>query len=500
MRSRRGRGLAAGGLGLLTLLLVGAPAAATAPAVAIMVRRVDTTAMPKVNVDLQTGGKPLNISGLVLVENGKKVAATSVQRLSAAQVATATVLVVDTAATMNGSKMFAVQLALKQLIAAKGPADQIAVVAFGAKARTVQTFTADPAVLDAAVDRLAIGGNAVLNDGVQLGANLLSQQPGALPQLVIVADSSDKGSVSATSAAQAEVLSSNALTYVVGLRFTPGVDLSGPAAFAAAGGGSMFTSTGVGTTPDAFRGVIGAFQSQYRVSYQSTISGGHAGDLEITAPGLAGRAQIVPGGVALGQATNPAPVALREAPGLLRGKAGLLLVAVLVLASAGLLTYAGALLVTREGGSALSAALVQFGEKKGDDDGTGMIHTALVRRAVNATGRIATERGFLEIIETKLEQADLALRPAEALFVYLVGAVLVTVLALFQGGPILALVALIFIIIGPPAILNLLAAQRLRKFNSQLPDTLQLLASSLRAGFSFLQGVEAVAQEVSDPM
>jgi tight adherence protein B len=74
------------------------------------------------------------------------------------------------------------------------------------------------------------------------------------------------------------------------------------------------------------------------------------------------------------------------------------------------------------------------------------------------------------------------------------------VLALFQGGPILALVALIFIVIAPPAILNLLAAQRLRKFNSQLPDTLQLLASSLRAGFSFLQGVEAVAQEVSDPM
>jgi tight adherence protein B len=64
----------------------------------------------------------------------------------------------------------------------------------------------------------------------------------------------------------------------------------------------------------------------------------------------------------------------------------------------------------------------------------------------------------------------------------------------------LALIALIFIVIAPPAVLSFLAARRLRKFNSQLPDTLQLLASSLRAGFSFLQGVEAVAQESSDPM
>jgi tight adherence protein B len=33
-----------------------------------------------------------------------------------------------------------------------------------------------------------------------------------------------------------------------------------------------------------------------------------------------------------------------------------------------------------------------------------------------------------------------------------------------------------------------------------LPDTLQLLSSTLRAGYSMMQGVEAVSQEVSEPM
>ena len=42
--------------------------------------------------------------------------------------------------------------------------------------------------------------------------------------------------------------------------------------------------------------------------------------------------------------------------------------------------------------------------------------------------------------------------------------------------------------------------KRQKAFMAQLPDTLQLLSSTLKAGYSFLQGVEAVSQEVEDPM
>ncbi|MFI5042458.1 MAG: VWA domain-containing protein, partial [Acidimicrobiales bacterium] len=322
MSARRLRVLAAGGVGLLALLIAAGPATATAPTAPILVRRVDTTKMPNVTVDVETGSHQLSASGTILVENGTKVAASSVQTFGNAQVATATVLVVDTAATMNGGRMSATRLALKQLIAAKGPADQMAVVAFGTNARTVQQFSADPAVLDAAVDRLAVGGNAVLNDGVLLGANLLAEQPGALPQMVIVTDGDDKGSAATAATAEADLLSSNALTYTVGLRFIPGIDFAGAAAFASAGGGSILTATDAVTTTDAMRQVIQDFKGQYRITYRSRIATGHAADLVITAPGLAGRAQIVPGGIALGSATDPAPIHLHEAPGALRGKAG----------------------------------------------------------------------------------------------------------------------------------------------------------------------------------
>ena len=50
------------------------------------------------------------------------------------------------------------------------------------------------------------------------------------------------------------------------------------------------------------------------------------------------------------------------------------------------------------------------------------------------------------------------------------------------------------------SIVNFLANRRKKAFLSQLPDTLQLLSSTLKAGYSFMQGVEAVSHEVEDPM
>ena len=43
------------------------------------------------------------------------------------------------------------------------------------------------------------------------------------------------------------------------------------------------------------------------------------------------------------------------------------------------------------------------------------------------------------------------------------------------------------------------AARQRRRFEEQLPDTLALLATSLRAGYSMLQALDTVAQESADP-
>ena len=52
----------------------------------------------------------------------------------------------------------------------------------------------------------------------------------------------------------------------------------------------------------------------------------------------------------------------------------------------------------------------------------------------------------------------------------------------------------------PKAAVNFKAKRRLKKFNNQLPDMLALLSGTLRAGYSLMQGVEAVSREVEDPI
>lgn len=130
-----------------------------------------------------------------------------------------------------------------------------------------------------------------------------------------------------------------------------------------------------------------------------------------------------------------------------------------------------------------------------------LAETGVMRSAVDATERFAERAGMLDRVENELEQADLPLRAAEALFFYAAGVIVLTVLAFVISGEwVAALVVFIVAILVPIAVVRARRAKRLQTFEAELPDTLSLLAGSLRAGFSFQQGLEAVANDASGPM
>jgi tight adherence protein B len=125
--------------------------------------------------------------------------------------------------------------------------------------------------------------------------------------------------------------------------------------------------------------------------------------------------------------------------------------------------------------------------------------SSLMQDMVSLTGRVAERMGVLNRVEAKLEQADLPLRPPEAFFLYLSIIVVSLIAGLLLFGPILALVAVLAAIAVPVLYLEIRRKKRLRQFETQLPDVLNLLSGSMRAGFSFAQGLEAVAEEASEP-
>jgi len=110
-------------------------------------------------------------------------------------------------------------------------------------------------------------------------------------------------------------------------------------------------------------------------------------------------------------------------------------------------------------------------------------------------------------LSTEIARADLRLRPAELIaawiaspFVFLVAAYVAGfVFPSFQNPIALAVVFLIGAYF-PRWYLKYRQRKRVRAFATQLPDTITLLANSLRAGSSFLQGIELVARESRPPI
>ena len=93
------------------------------------------------------------------------------------------------------------------------------------------------------------------------------------------------------------------------------------------------------------------------------------------------------------------------------------------------------------------------------------------------------------------------MRPAEALFFYGAGVILLGLVAVLGApSPAVGLIFAAIVAAIPVVVVRALRKRRLKAFEAQLPDTLNLLSGSLRAGYSFLQGLEAVVQETSDPM
>lgn len=124
----------------------------------------------------------------------------------------------------------------------------------------------------------------------------------------------------------------------------------------------------------------------------------------------------------------------------------------------------------------------------------------LLRRFVIRAERLAERRGVLGQIENALEQANLAIRPGEAIAGSLAGAAIVGIIALvLTGSPVAALIAGALAVALVAGLIAAVASQQRRRFEDQLPDTLNLIATSLRAGYSMLQALEAVTQEAPEP-
>jgi tight adherence protein B len=128
--------------------------------------------------------------------------------------------------------------------------------------------------------------------------------------------------------------------------------------------------------------------------------------------------------------------------------------------------------------------------------------SALAGARTAVAGLLRRHASMEERIARSLEGAGSELKPAEWLLVQLVVAIAGGVLGLLIGAddPVVGLLFLAVAVVTPWAWLRWRRARRRRRFAELLPETLQLMSSSLAAGLSLGQAVDAVVREGSDPI
>jgi tight adherence protein B len=110
-------------------------------------------------------------------------------------------------------------------------------------------------------------------------------------------------------------------------------------------------------------------------------------------------------------------------------------------------------------------------------------------------------RSFGDRLQLEMVRAGLKIRPSEYLGLIVLSTFVMGLSGLLLPGysfavPVLALIGFCW----PQAMVKMLITSRVRSFENQLADSLTLVASSLRSGYSFLRAIQVVGQEMPDPI
>jgi tight adherence protein B len=439
-------------------------------------------------------------SNPAVVVNGVGAKVTEVKSAGQADLNIDTVLVIDTSST-SVTRLERIKTAAQRYVAGMQPGERMAVVSSGGVAGVEVAFTSDPARLSEGIAQLVAGGSSVSYEGVITAARLLGEQGVPLRNIVLVAASADAGAKRSGSVARAEAIDNDASVSVAAL--TSDDFLAGQVGAyqqLANETGGRFSTTG---DPDQFSAVTTSLaeglRGLYRIAIETTQASA-GGNVIVDLGSGSMVAGFVPSTLTVGDGLRNTVVATKSSVSFLQGGKGLAAALLLGALAAGLAAFAIGSLVVKDAG-ALDSVLQPYAGVEDGQDGSALSKNAIFQRAVELTGSIAEKQGMLVKAERMLEQANTPLRAAEALTFYsgiVAGSMMLgllwqrSILGLLIVGALGALV--------PPVVLGQKAKRRKKKFMLQLPDALALLAGTLKAGYSFMQGVEAVSHEVEEPM
>lgn len=505
---------------LIAPLLGQAPTALAAGGVNVAIRDATLKADGSVSLVVEASGpavtSTLTTPDFFVKESGKTVGGFSVQPFFSASSApdVSVAVLIDDSGSTNGQPHADAAAAASSFMHGLPQSVKAAVFAFGATAQQKTDFTTDDTALDAALNGLTVGGETAIYDAISQAATAINQQPGQ-HNIVLFTDGADTVSHASLNDAITAAKGAKAPISVVGLQ-TPDLKPDVLSAIASGTGGQSLSVANSGQLSKAFTTIQQAIASQYLINY--TSSAGPGKDLDLTVGATVGsetssdtitvanpRTAAPP---SPGQASGPAPVtapqplvpALSSKSGLYVGIGAAFLGALLFLY---LLLYnpgaRSARLVRRTLQLSVRSGIPQTGQKEAAKEADSLA-ASIAEQAVRLVERLPKPEGYEERLQSRIDRAAWPLRASEFIAIQ----VSLTVLGFLLGWGLLGHVlwgipvALLGAFI-PTVTLTRAVNKRASAFLEQLPDVLQLLSASLRAGYGLLQAIDVLTKESSPP-
>jgi tight adherence protein B len=426
-------------------------------------------------------------SGAVVVrENGRRVRDLAVTPVQSSGIHYGVVLAIDSSASMRGAPLAGALSAARAFLVHRQPDEEVGIVTFNGRVRILQAPTTDGGALARALAKTpTVGYGTRIYDALDRSLALLDAAKLSTGSIVLLSDGADLGSRASSTRVLPRAKARHVRVFTVGLR-SGAYDPVTLTEAAAATGGSYTDAP----TADSLRVVYAELSrrlaGEYLVRYRSDAKPHSQVDVTIQIRGV---------GDGTTHYTAPTPSGLQPFHRSLFSRfvlsAGATLVLGLVVA---LLAGLAIVAFLRPREKALVERIADFaGGGRETVSGEHRLHPIQTRfsRQVRASG------GWLAKLQEELDIARIEL-PATRLVLLTLGATVLATIALGLISPVFAILGLLV-----PLCPKSYISQQLRKvrneFADQLAPNLQVLASALRVGHSFVGALEIVVDNAHEP-
>lgn len=496
------RALAA--LGAVAALLVGVGSASADPATGLTVSNI-TTSQGSLSFSL-TGPASTTIDPNSVTVTSGTTALTAKAVNSGGD--RADLIMVDTRAAQTNGALAAAKSALGTYLNSVDPDVKIGLLAYSEKASLVVPPTTDRGALTSAVGGLNASGDTALFDALEVASTAFNGLPADTHRRVLLLSNGTAGQrISKANSSQtiSDLQNAKIATDVVAFGVSGDAVLS---SVASSTGGTVFAVGDASTLGPTFLTAAQPMRAPLTVTAQVPAAlDGKSADITVNAVAADGTKLSTTSPVTFtARAVAPPPVTKSSPDARSWSLLPIMLIVFVAIFACVLIALLLPVLAAERSKRRVrlrEVARYRRGaraERSAADARKAQTTSAAGQRALDIADKALRKRGVREEVISDLEGAGLRIRPEEWAFFQLaivaVGALVVDVVLGHWWG---AIIGAAVGYGGSKYFLRWKRNRREAQFLEQIPDTLQLIAGSLRAGFSLPQALNTVVREGTEP-